>query len=57
MMIDSLLADAGLFFFILWSIALAAVTVVAFGPDLIPAKAHSNSPLPRNSLPPDSTSL
>jgi hypothetical protein len=34
------LSDAGWMFCVAWSIAIAAVSVAAFGSDLLPFKAH-----------------
>jgi len=44
MMSDSLFSDAGWFFFAIWSIAVATVSIAAFGRDLLPSKA-ANSPV------------
>jgi len=43
MMSDSLLADAGWFFFAIWSIAVVTVSITAFGRDLLPSKASATS--------------
>jgi hypothetical protein len=37
---ESFLADAGSIFFAAWILVLAALSIVAFGRDLFPAKAH-----------------
>ena len=49
MMSDSLFAEAGWLFFALWSIAVATVTITAFGRDLLPSKSPAGSALPANS--------
>jgi len=49
MMSDSLFADAGWFFFAIWSIAVVTVSITAFGRDLLPSKASANSPAPNRS--------
>ena len=43
MMSDSILADAGSYFFVVWSLIVGAVTVKVFGRDLIPSRTESNS--------------
>lgn len=43
MMSDSILADAGSYFFVVWSLIIGAVTVKVFGRDLIPSGEESNS--------------
>jgi len=40
MMSDSIFSDAGWFFFALWSIVVGAISVTAFGRDLLPSKAR-----------------
>ena len=40
---DSFLADAGWLFFAAWSAVVAAVSIIAFGRDLLPWKAHLDS--------------
>lgn len=51
MISDSLLFDAGSVFFAAWGLVIAALSVAAFGRDLLPAKAphdpvrKTNSPL------------
>jgi hypothetical protein len=40
MMSDSLFSDAGWFFFALWSVVVGAISVTAFGRDLLPHKAR-----------------
>jgi len=42
MMPDSFLFDAGSLFFAAWIAVLAAITITAFGRDLLPTKAHPN---------------
>lgn len=44
MISDSLLFDAGSVFFAAWGLVIAAVSVAAFGRELLPAKA-SNDPV------------
>jgi hypothetical protein len=45
---DSYLFDAGWLFFAAWSVIVAAVGVMAFGPDLFPSRArHEPAPEPR----------
>ncbi len=39
MISDSLLFDAGFLFFAAWGLIIAALSVAAFGHDLLPAKA------------------
>ena len=41
MMSDSFLCDAGSLFFAVWSLIIGAVTLKAFGRDLLPSKAAS----------------
>jgi len=43
-MSDFLFSDAGWFFFVIWSVAVATVNIAAFGRDLLPSKAV-NSPV------------
>jgi hypothetical protein len=43
MMSDSILADAGSYFFLVWSLTIGAVTVKVFGRDLIPSRVESDS--------------
>ena len=43
MMNDSLFADAGWFFFVIWSIVVGTVSVAAFGRDLLPSKTAASS--------------
>jgi len=40
MISDSLLFDAGSLFFAIWGLILAALSVTAFGRDLLPARTH-----------------
>ena len=40
MMSDSLFSDAGWFFFAIWSVVVGAISVTAFGRDLLPSKAR-----------------
>ena len=40
MMSDSLFSDAGWFFFAVWSVVVGAISVTAFGHDLLPCKAR-----------------
>jgi hypothetical protein len=40
---DSFLADAGWLFFAAWSAVVAALSIVAFGRDLLPWKARFDS--------------
>jgi len=42
MMSDSFLSDAGSLFFAIWSLIIGAVTLKAFGRDLISSKAASD---------------
>lgn len=42
MMSDSILTDAGSYFFVVWSLIIGAVTVKVFGRDLIPSRAESD---------------
>ncbi len=39
----SILSDAGWFFFAIWSIAVGALSIAAFGRDLLPSKAQAIS--------------
>jgi hypothetical protein len=41
---DLFLSNAGWLFFTAWSVIVAVVTVKAFGRDLLPSKAHLDSP-------------
>jgi len=41
-MSDSFLSDAGWLFLAAWSIVVAAVSIAAFGRDLLPSRAHIN---------------
>ncbi len=43
MMSDSFLSDAGSLFFAIWSLIIGAVTLKAFGRDLISSKARSDT--------------
>ena len=43
MMSDSFLSDAGSMFFAVWSLIIAAVTLKAFGRDLLSSKAASDA--------------
>jgi hypothetical protein len=43
-MSESFLSDAGSLFFAAWILVVAAVSIVAFGRDLFPRKAHADSP-------------
>jgi hypothetical protein len=43
MMSDSLFSDAGWFFFAVWSVVVGAISVTAFGRDLLPSKARVES--------------
>jgi hypothetical protein len=40
MMSDSFLSDAGWLFFTAWSVVIGAVSIAAFGHDLLPSKAR-----------------
>lgn len=40
MMNDSFLSDAGWLFFAAWSVVIGAVSIAAFGHDLLPAKTR-----------------
>jgi hypothetical protein len=40
MMSDSFLSDAGWLFFAAWSVVIGAVSIAAFGHDLLPSKAR-----------------
>lgn len=51
MMTDSFLSDASWLFFVAWSVVVAAVSIAAFGRDLLPSRAHID-PLP-NARPSD----
>jgi hypothetical protein len=42
MMYDSLLADASVFFFAVWSVVVGAISIAAFGPELLLSKAPSD---------------
>ena len=44
MLRDSLFSDAGWLFFVIWSIVIGALSVAAFGPDLLEAKTPAISP-------------
>lgn len=44
MLSDSFFSNAGYFFFAIWSIALATLSVSAFGADLLPTKARESKP-------------
>jgi len=48
---DTFLSDASWLFFAVWSVVVAAVSIAAFGRDLLPSRAHID-PHP-NSLPSD----
>ena len=39
MMSDAFLSDAGWLFFAVWSVVVGAVSIAAFGRDLLPSKA------------------
>lgn len=43
MMSDFILADAGSYFFVVWSLIIGSITVKVFGRDLIPSREESNS--------------
>ena len=43
MMSDSFLSDAGSLFFAVWSLVIGAVTLKAFGRDLLSSKAASDA--------------
>ena len=45
MLTDSLFTDASWLFFAIWSIVIGTISVAAFGHDLIPSKAPSDSKL------------
>jgi len=53
LMSDSYLFDAGWLFFAAWSIVVAAVSVAAFGRDLIPSRASIDPTKP--AIPADPT--
>lgn len=56
MLSDSFLSDAGWLFFAAWSVIVAAVSIKAFGRDLLPTKAAVEVfSKPRTSDPPTST--
>jgi len=42
MMRDSILSDAGWFFFAVWSAIVALVGLVAFGRDILPARTRTD---------------
>lgn len=42
-MSDSILTDLGSLFFFVWSAVIAAVSLAAFGRDLLPSRARSTS--------------
>ncbi len=44
MLSDSILSNAGWLFFAAYSAIVAAVSIAAFGPDLLPVKAQVDSP-------------
>ncbi|HZC23876.1 MAG TPA: hypothetical protein VE866_11105 [Candidatus Binatia bacterium] len=44
MLSDSILANAGWLFFAAYSATVAAVSIAAFGGDVLPAKVQLNSP-------------
>ena len=44
MMNDSFLSDAGWLFFCAWSVVIGAVSIAAFGRDLLPLKARRVGP-------------
>jgi hypothetical protein len=44
MMSDSFLSDAGWLFFAAWSVVIGAVSIAAFGRDLLPLKARLVGP-------------
>ena len=44
---DSFLSNAGWLFFAAWSVMVGAVSIVAFGCDLLPQRAHLN-PAPKS---------
>lgn len=39
---DSFLSNAGWLFFGAWSVVVAAVSIIAFGHDLLPRRSHLN---------------
>jgi hypothetical protein len=41
---ESFLSDAGSIFFAAWILVVAGVSIVAFGRDLFPSKAHFDAP-------------
>jgi len=43
MMNDSILTDAGALFFAAWSLVIAALTLKAFGRDLLPSRAKAST--------------
>jgi len=43
---DSFLSNAALLFFVLWTAVVTAVSVVAFGRDVVPRRVHL-SPVPK----------
>jgi hypothetical protein len=45
MTLDTLIFDAGTLFFALWTVAIAAVTIAAFGRDLLSWRAELDPPV------------